>query len=174
MTAGFNQRLYALQRRLCLCASLERDFNIMCCLKLLAVLGVSSLMGVVQAEQLTDYYAEIRNMTNEEIYLTNQSWDLGGRDPQTFRIKPGDVGGFNISIANEYGEVNFMMASDGGKRCNFVVKYGTVKRVKGPVTLTGPGHWKVTKSFGSVPAVCELKVDEWVYRESFDVRYRMK
>jgi hypothetical protein len=42
------------------------------------------------------------------------------------------------------------------------------------MTLIGPSHWKVTKSFGSVPATCEMKVDEWVYKERFSVRYRMK
>ncbi|MBC3952925.1 hypothetical protein [Pseudomonas folii] len=143
-------------------------------LKLIAVLSALSMVGFAQAETLTNYHAEIRNMTAEDIYLINQSWDLGGQDPQTYRIKPGDTGGFNIRVTNDIGEVNFMMGTDGGKRCNFVVKYGPVKRVKGPMTLTGPGHWKVTKSFGSVPATCELKVDEWVYKESFDVRYRMK
>lgn len=144
------------------------------CLKVSAVLSFSALAGVVHAGPSTHYTGEIRNFTDENIYLTNQSWDLGGRDPRDLKIPPGEGGGFNIQIPSKSGDVNIIMSSDGGRSCNFVLTYGTGKKIRGPMTLIGPSHWKVTKSFGRVPATCEMKVDDWVYNKSFHVRYRMK
>ncbi len=139
-----------------------------------AVVGVSLIASVVQAQATTLYHGEIRNFTDQDIYLTNQSWDPGGRDPKDHKIPPGEGGGFNVRIPSKSGDVNIVVSSQEGRSCNFVLTYGTGKRVKGPLTLIGPTHWKVTKSFGSTPAKCEMKVDEWVYKERFSVRYRMK
>jgi hypothetical protein len=56
-------------------------------LKGIAVLGVSLVAGVAHGQTTTLYHGEIRNFTDEAIYLTNQSWDPGGGIPRIIKFR---------------------------------------------------------------------------------------
>jgi hypothetical protein len=142
----------------------------------IAVLS-SWVFSGVHASEMMKVEGEIKNRSSQDVYLKYQSWDTGDFAEEELLVSAGGHVGFNFMADAEAGQIDFALSGGDGEEkiaCTYDIKYGPRTFVRGAVTLTGPDIWTEVNDMGNSPAICRIKVQDWDYPNTLNMRFFIK
>ncbi|WP_296257878.1 MULTISPECIES: hypothetical protein [unclassified Pseudomonas] len=140
---------------------------------LITVMSTLFICGA-HASQTMVFNGQIKNFLSRPVQLLSPSWDVGNFPEDELVVDPKGHIKFNFPAHAYRGAVKFVLSTGrtkGEVACLYDVKYGTQSYVRGAVTLTGPRATLQASSAGKRQADCSLKLDNWDYERSMDMRF---
>ncbi|MGH8419906.1 MAG: hypothetical protein ACRER8_21925 [Pseudomonas sp.] len=142
--------------------------------KISLVTLLSLFCSGVHAAQTMVVNGEIKSFLSRDVKLLSHSWDVGAFPKDDLVIEPKGHIKFRFPANAHNGQINFVLsAGSGGSQvaCLYDIKYGTQTYVQGAVTLTGPRASSEASSVGKRRAACSMRLDDWDYEKSMNVRF---